>query len=129
MTEYLPDLSERGTAPRHRSGQAVAEQVRAARRWRESGPDERARHNRGDGGGMGEAAVRCPVAEEDASRSAGWAVLSQIEGERLPDVAEQGEAVADQALAVDDDLPFAPAQIVELERYDLARAKAQPGEQ
>ena len=78
---------------------------------------------------MGEAAVRCPTAEEDASRSARRAVPPQIEGERLAYIGDQREAVADQALAADDDLRLPPADVIELERYDLTRAKAQAREQ
>ena len=59
----------------------------------------------------------------------GRPVLAQVARERLAHVRQQRQAVADQALAADDDLPLPPAQVAELERDDLARAQAQAGQE
>jgi hypothetical protein len=49
--------------------------------------------------------------------------------DRLADVARQRELVAPVGLAVDDDLPGTPIEIVEPQTRDLDRAQPQPCEQ
>ena len=78
---------------------------------------------------MTESAVRRPHAEKDPSGGATGAILLQVERESLAHVGNEGEAVADQTLASNDELSFPPPQVAELERDDLACAKSQSGEE
>jgi hypothetical protein len=78
---------------------------------------------------MTEAAVRRPSAEEDPSRIARGPVCLEITGESLAHIIEQGQAISDQTLPPDNDLPLPPAQVTELESDDLTCAKAQSGEE
>ena len=129
MAEHLSDLGKRGAALHHRGGEAVTKQVRAVRCGCEARPDEGARHDGRDGRGMREAAVGCASAEENASRPGRWSVRLQVAGERLSHLGEQGEPIAHQALAADDHLSLAPAEVSELERDHLARAQSQSSEE
>jgi hypothetical protein len=78
---------------------------------------------------MRKAAVGRAAAEEDASTTARWPVLLQVAGERLSHLGEQGEPIAHPALAADDHLSLAPAEVSELERDHLARAQTQSREE
>jgi len=68
-------------------------------------------------------------ADEHAPRCAARAVGAQVRGERRAHLGWEREAIAKPALAADDDLPLPPAQVVELERHDLARAQAEAGQE
>jgi hypothetical protein len=76
-----------------------------------------------------EAAARRPSTQKDSAAVRRWPVRPQVPRERHTDLGNQREALAREALATNDDLPFAPAQVVEFERSDLAGAKAQAREE
>ena len=114
MPQRDADLWKRGSVPQHPRGQAVAQQMGPFERRRQSSPRQRASHNRADGAGIGEASPWRSCTEKHAPRRVWRAIPTEIGGERVADLGQQGKSVLRQPLATaDEDLSGTPANVVE----------------
>jgi hypothetical protein len=93
-----------------------------------SGADESVSHNVRDCGRTGEPDVGRYQPEEHAPGRTGRTASAKVGGKRLPDVRWQRETILYPALAPDDDLPAAPADVVQFEEDHLSGTQAEPGQ-
>jgi hypothetical protein len=114
MPQYQPDLRERGALAQHPGCETVAEQVRPFESGRQSGPRQRALHDRANGARMGEASPWRFHTEKHSPRGVRLAIPTDIGGERFADFGQQGELVLRQTFAAaHEDLPGTPPDVVE----------------
>jgi len=78
---------------------------------------------------QGQRPTRRGLPQEYTARGAGTAHVAQVEGQGLSHVTRERQPVLEPALASHQDVPNAPANVIDLERQDLACAQAEARQQ
>lgn len=120
MPKNLADLRHGRTPTDHCGCQAVAEEMRAAKWWAESGPGERTARDCTNGGLARQAYARCLHAQENPAGGTLPTVLVKVQRQRFPDIGEQGQPLQDAALSTDENVSHPPLEIAEFEGDDFS---------
>ena len=122
MSQDIADLAEGCTSLEHSGRQRMTQDVGALAWKLDPRPRERIFDDHADRHGAGEALVRSPRPDEQASGRARGPTISQIGDDRFTRVGHQRHQVSSWALAVDDQRAIGPVDVVERQRDHLARS-------
>ena len=130
MAQHIADLVEGRSLAQHRHCQGVTEQMDAVTMLRTSEPGRRQRiaeHLRDNGSGP-ERAPRRPGGDEQVTTGS-FSAVADVVDERFPDVDREWHGVVTIALAPNQDLAGAPANIFKADGDHFLRTKSQPAGQ
>ena len=78
---------------------------------------------------MTKTATRCPAADEDTPCGAEWAILPQVNSDRLSDILRKRKVVVITSLATHREHTGPPIDIIEFQSDDFARSQPQAGQE
>jgi hypothetical protein len=123
MPEDLADLSQRGSAPEHLSGQGMPQQVSSFALRLKARPQESPPDNVAHSDGSGKADVRSLHADEHAARGTRRSSLLQIRGQSAPHIGRQRQAILASTFAPDQDCADAPVDILQRQVNHLSSSQ------